>query len=208
MIRRWLLGTSLVLLGGLTAFGLWRAAPGSRADAGRDVLVPQGTLLILGLESAVGSDTSVREDEVRAEVVSPVMMQGVAVVPAGSEVVGQIVDVARSGRVSGRARIAMLFHTLVVGGVQYRIRTSVAAHAAGGTGDHDALRVGAAAGLGALVGGIVGHGKGAAIGAAVGGGAETARVLATRGPEVRLGPGAPVTVRLSAPLRVRVQDAG
>jgi hypothetical protein len=55
-----------------------------------------------------------------------------------------------------------------------------------------------------VIGGILGGGDGAAKGAAIGGGAGTAAVLATRGQEVRLGAGTPVSVKLTAPLTVRV----
>jgi hypothetical protein len=60
----------------------------------------------------------------------------------------------------------------------------------------------AQAATGGLVGGLVGAASGAAIGAAAGGGGGTAVVLNTRGKEVRLGRGAVVAVRLSAPLTV------
>ena len=46
---------------------------------------------------------------------------------------------------------------------------------------------------------------GAAKGAAIGGGAGTGVVLATKGKEIRLAPGADVTSQLSAPLTVRVR---
>jgi len=55
-----------------------------------------------------------------------------------------------------------------------------------------------------VIGGILGGKSGAATGAAVGGGAGTGVVLATKGKEVRLGPGTDVTTRLTAPVTVRV----
>jgi hypothetical protein len=50
----------------------------------------------------------------------------------------------------------------------------------------------------------MGGGSGAAKGAAIGGGAGTGAVLATRGDEVRLPAGTPLSVTLAAPLTVRV----
>jgi hypothetical protein len=64
-----------------------------------------------------------------------------------------------------------------------------------------ALRAGPGAAIGALLGG----GDGAAKGAAIGGAGGTGAVLATRGKEVRLGPGADVNTRLTAPLTLRVK---
>ena len=70
-------------------------------------------------------------------------------------------------------------------------------------GHPDRVRVGA--GAGAAIGAILGGGSGAAKGAVIGGAAGTGAVLATKGEEVRLGPGANVTTRLTAPLAVRVK---
>jgi hypothetical protein len=53
-----------------------------------------------------------------------------------------------------------------------------------------------------LVGAIVGGKKGAAIGTAVGGGAGTGVVLATRGEELVLPEGTPITTRLLASVTV------
>ena len=60
--------------------------------------------------------------------------------------------------------------------------------------------------LGAALGAILGGGSGAAKGAAIGGAGGTGVVLATKGKEVRLGPGAAITTRLTAPLTVRVRS--
>ena len=73
------------------------------------------------------------------------------------------------------------------------------------TKGEDATKIGIGAGAGAVIGGIVGGKDGAAKGAVIGGGAGTGVVLATKGEEIRLGPGADVTTRLTAPLTVRVR---
>jgi hypothetical protein len=52
---------------------------------------------------------------------------------------------------------------------------------------------------------VLGGGSGAAKGAAIGGAAGTGAVLATRGDEVRRGPGDDVNTRLTAPVVVRVR---
>ncbi len=59
-----------------------------------------------------------------------------------------------------------------------------------------------------MIGGLLGGGSGAAKGAVIGGAAGTGAVLATKGKEVRLGPGANVTTRLTAPLTIRVKLNG
>jgi hypothetical protein len=107
--------------------------------------------------------------------------------------------------VKGRAELAFRFNNLTISGSEeHRIQTGTIAREAESTVKKDALKVGVGAGAGAIIGGIVGGGKGAAIGTAVGGGAGTASVLATKGKEVQLGPGATVSVKLTQPVTVRV----
>src|SRR5215217_5197114 len=170
----------------------------------REVTIPAGTTLRLKLQSAVASDSSKVEDTVRAELRQRVSIDGQAVLPAGTEVVGTVTDVERSGRVKGRARIAYRFNSLRAGGERYDIRTTPLSHQAAATKGNDAKKIGIGAGAGAAVGALFGGGSGAAKGAAIGGAGGTGVVLATRGKEVHVGPGAEVTTKLTAPLTVRV----
>ena len=61
----------------------------------------------------------------------------------------------------------------------------------------DAAKVGAASGIGAIIGAIAGGGKGAAIGAIIGGGAGTAGVMTQRGKDIRLERGQHMKIRTS-----------
>jgi acetylornithine deacetylase/succinyl-diaminopimelate desuccinylase-like protein len=171
----------------------------------REVTIPAGTTLRLDLRSAVASDTSQVEDTVRAALRQPVVVDGRTVLPVGTELVGTVTDVARSGRVKGRARIAYRFSSLRHDSERYDITTATIAHEAAATKKEDATKIAIGAGAGAAIGAILGGGSGAAKGAAIGGGAGTGAVLATRGDEVRRAPGADVTTRLTAPLTVRVK---
>jgi hypothetical protein len=171
----------------------------------REVTIPSGTTLRLDLQSAVSSDGSQVEDTVRASLRQPVSVDGKTVLPTGTELVGTVTDVARSGRVKGLARVAYRFNSLRYDSERYPVATSSISHQAQPTKKKDATKIGVGAGVGAAVGALLGGGSGAAKGAAIGGAAGTGAVLATRGEEVRLGPGANVTTRLTAPLTVRVK---
>jgi hypothetical protein len=61
----------------------------------------------------------------------------------------------------------------------------------------DAAKIGAASGVGAIIGAIAGGGKGAAIGAIIGGGAGTAGTMTQRGKDIRLEQGQQLKVRTS-----------
>lgn len=170
-----------------------------------NVTIPSGTSLPLALTSALASDTSEVRDAVSAELTRSVTVGGREVLPAGTRVTGMVTAVDDSDRVKGRASIAFRFTSLRTGGDQYDVDAMPVSHLAPATKGEDATKIGIGAGAGAIIGGILGGKDGAAKGAAVGGGAGTGVVLATRGREVRLGPGADVTTTLEAPLTVRVR---
>jgi len=194
-----------------TAAGTTGESPLAKAAAAvgipqyRDVTLPAGTSLRLELQSSVASDSSNVEDTVRASLRQPVSIDGKAVLPTGTEVVGTVTSVERSGRVKGLARVAYRFNSLNYSGERYDIRTNTLSHQAAATKKKDATKIGIGAGAGAAIGALLGGGSGAVKGAAIGGAGGTGVVLATRGNEVRLGPGADVTARLTAPVTIRVK---
>jgi len=179
-------------------------APKASLPSYREVTIPSGTTLSLSLTSAVASDTSKVEDAVSAELIQAVTVDGRDVLPAGSTVSGQVTSADASARVRGRAQVAFRFNSLTTGGTKYDIQTAGLSREAPATKGEDATKIGIGAGVGAAVGGLLGGKGGAAKGAAVGGGAGTGVVLATKGQEMRLAPGADVTTTLTAPLTVRV----
>jgi hypothetical protein len=181
------------------------AAPAPAAPEPKMVTVPAGTTLTVVLETPVGSDTSHVEQAVSAHLAKAVLVDGVTTLPDGSAVGGVVTDAARSGKVKGRAHIALRFNSITpVGAERYQMRTATVARTAADTKDRDTAEIAAPAVGGAIVGGLIGGGKGAAIGAATGGGAGTAVVLSTRGKEVSIGRGATLTLHLTEPLSVKV----
>ena len=185
------------------------ASAAAPAPEYREVTLPAGTILPVELTSAVASDTSRVEDAVRGTLRRAVTVGGVQALPAGTAVTGVVTAAERSARVKGRARVAFRFTAIDPPGDAQRMsmRTDPVSRMAEATKKQDAYKIGGGAAGGAIVGGILGGGDGAAKGAAIGGAAGTGVVLATRGKEIRLGPGTPVSVRLAAPLTVRVRVA-
>jgi len=177
------------------------------APAVREVTIPAGTTLSVVLDTPVGSDTSRIEEPVNAHLSRAVNVRGETVLAEGSRVSGVVTDATRSGKVKGRAHVAVRFNSLTPRGAEdrYTIHTTAIGRTAAATKQKDALEIGAPAAGGAIIGAILGGKKGAAIGGAAGGGAGTAVVLSTRGKEVHLAKGAVVTLRLSQPVTVRVR---
>ena len=177
-----------------------------RAPEYREITIPAGTVLPVELTTAVGSDTSHVEDQVRGTMRHAVTVDGVQVIPAGTAVLGHVTSAERPGKVQGRGSIGFRFNQIDLPGEGNRvaISTGTVSRLAPATKKQDAAKIGGGAAGGAIIGGIIGGGDGAAKGAAIGGGAGTAVVLSTRGKDVRLGPGTPLSVKLTAPLTVKV----
>ena len=169
----------------------------------REVTLPAGTDLAIELTSPVSSAGANIEDPVSGTLERAVSIDGVEALPAGSTVRGEVTSVQRAGKVKGRARLALRFHTISAGGETYRI-TAPFDIVAPATKADDARTIGLPAAGGAVIGAIIGGKKGAAIGAAIGGGAGTAHVLMTPGQEVTLNQGATLNVSLANPVDVKV----
>jgi hypothetical protein len=183
------------------------AVPAAEASPSREITIPAGTILNVALDTAVGSDTSRVEEGVTAHLTRAIRVQGLTVLPEGSRVTGVVTDAIRSAKVKGRAHVAVRFDSLTPRGEDHRyaIRTASVGRTAAATKEKDAMKIGAPAAGGAIIGALLGGKKGALVGTAVGGGAGTAVVLSTRGQEVHLAKGSALTLKLAAPVTVRVR---
>ena len=180
------------------------ASPLPAAASSPEITLPAGTVLRVLLDTSVGSATSQVEQPVYAHLSRALVMDGVTVLPTGSRVSGVVTDATRSGRVKGRAHVALRFDSLLPANeeTRYTIHTTAVGRTAPSTKKKDALEIAGPAAGGALIGALVGGKKGALVGTAAGGGAGTAIVLSTRGQEVRLPKGSPLTLRLSRPVTI------
>lgn len=166
------------------------------------VTIPEGATLPLLLATSLSSATSHSGDVVVATFAEDFRVGQKVVVPAGSEVRGQVSAAVPSGRVKGDARLAFEFDTLVVKGKPHAIATRSVDITAAKRHKRDAFIIGGGAGAGGIVGGIVDGKKGAGIGALIGAATGTGVVLTNKGREVELGSGTRVTVRLTREARL------
>lgn len=179
-------------------------APAAAASY-REITIPESTVLTVKLDDTVASDTSQVEDRVGGTLAAAVTLGGTEALAEGAQVTGHVTDVKPSGKVKGRATLALRFTEVEArNGETVQMRTAAVSRMARSAKRRDAATIGGSAAGGAVVGAIVGGKKGAAVGAIVGGAGGTGVVLATKGEEVRLGAGQTVKVRLSAPLTVRI----
>jgi hypothetical protein len=170
--------------------------------------IPRNTVLSLELITPVSTDASQRGDRIQARVVAPAEY-------AGFIVDGHVAQVKRPGKVKGVAQLQLAFDQIrstdnrtaelhaelmeiapMGGDNEPQVDSEGGVKGRDSTKD-DAAKVGAASGIGAIIGVIAGGGKGAAIGAIIGGGAGTAGVMSQRGKDIRLDRGQQLKIRTS-----------
>src|SRR5271167_5022494 len=74
--------------------------------------IPAGTHVLLKMVSSVSTRTAKAGDQVYLQTASPIAAGGNILVPVGTYVQGTVAESKRSGRVKGRAEIALHLETL------------------------------------------------------------------------------------------------
>jgi outer membrane lipoprotein SlyB len=93
--------------------------------------------------------------------------------PKGAIVVGEVVNVERSGRLSTPGELHLSLRTIRTGGRTYPVSVQPVVIKGESHAKSNVTKIGGSSALGALIGAIAGGGKGAAIGAGVGAAAGT-----------------------------------
>jgi len=180
--------------------------------------IPQGAHVLLRMENSLSTRTAQAGDYVYLRTAVPIADAGQIAVPAGSYVQGVVAEAKRSGRVKGRAQLAIRLETLTLAsGKVYQFAPHLESVDSGETGQkvvgsekaveqapgigHDAETIAIIAGYGAAIGGVAAQNwKGAGIGAGVGSAVGLATVLLTRGKEVELRQGSTLDVVFDRPV--------
>ncbi len=181
------------------------AATTGAFDSTREVTLPAGTTISVRLDHALSTDQNESGDDFEATVYSPVVADGVTVIPAGAAARGQIVEARESGRLKGVARLRVTLDEVEVDDSWVDINTTASSRQAGNHKKRNAILIGGGAGTGALIGAIAGGGTGAAIGAGIGAGAGTAAAAYTGKKDIRLPAETLLTFRLTEPVTVNVK---
>ena len=171
-----------------------------------EVILPAASVIGLQLDSSLSSERARLEDKVEARVSRDVMAAGRVAIPAGSRVIGSVIEIDKGGKVKTPAHIGIRFHTLVLAdGSQVALRTEPIVRTAESPVNSSSKKIGGAAVAGAILGGIMGGGKGAATGAAIGAGGGTAAVMSGDRAAVNIPAGTFVNATLASPATITVE---
>ncbi|HSG98704.1 MAG TPA: hypothetical protein VLB27_01555 [candidate division Zixibacteria bacterium] len=164
------------------------------------VTVPTGTALAVALDTKLRTDSNAVGDPVSATLSADLALDGKTIVPAGSKLQGQLTAVEEPHRTQGKAQMTIQFDKVVMAdGRTLAIATAPLAFEAEGDAISDEAKVGAGAVIGGAIGALTSKkkGKGAAVGAAIGAAAGGAVAVATKGKQLELAAGSPLTVEVS-----------
>ncbi|SPE28693.1 conserved hypothetical protein [Candidatus Sulfopaludibacter sp. SbA3] len=181
--------------------------------------IPQGSHVALKMVNSISTRTAKEGDYVYMRTATPIAANGDIVVPEGSYVQAVVTHSLRSGRVKGKAELAIRIETLTLpSGKVVKMNPHLASVDSDGTDQKlkkeneiqqgsshgaDAAKVAEVGGAGAALGGLADRSwTGAGIGAGAGGAVGLATVLLTRGREVELRQGSTVDVVFDRPVPV------
>jgi len=161
----------------------------------------------LQVDTPVSTRTAEVEDTVEARVTRDVLVADQVAIPAGTRMLGSVVLVERGGKLRNAARLGVRFHTLVMDdGLRVPAVTETIYREGRSRGSDSVAKIGGAAVGGAILGAIFGGSRGAAIGGSIGAAGGTAAALNGEPEPAGLPPGTRLTVRLSRPVTVTVEQ--
>lgn len=169
--------------------------------------VPAGTTLQVVFLDGLSSETSKAGDSFRARVTQDILLDGLAVIPAGSVVVGSVTEAVPLKKIGGTAKLALEFSTLELTSGRTALISAIVTEQGKSETKKDAATIGGAAAGGAVLGRILSRkdrGKGTVIGAIVGAAAGTAIAAKSPGEQVEIPVGTELSLQLNKPAQVTV----
>lgn len=170
--------------------------------APQPIVVPAGSPVVVRLSSSLSSGTSRTGQTFMGTLARPLAVKGRTAFPAGSTVVGTVVDAKSRGKLKGEAILDLSLSSITVRGRAHPIATRILVNTEKGKGKRTAATTGGGAAGGGLIGGIAGGAKGFGIGALVGGAAGLVGGAVTGNKQIELPAESVLTFRLSAPVKL------
>ena len=189
--------------------------PPTQTQSGSADSIPRDTIMRIELLSDLSTNTSQQGDRFQAKVIEPKEYEG-------ATITGQVIQVKRPGKAKGTAQLQLSFDEIrLLDGRSSKLSAQVIEVIPNGTSQGvgkvdpeggvqgsdstkgDVQKVGAATGIGAVIGAIAGGGIGAVVGATIGAGVGTAGVLNQRGKDIHLYQGQQLRIRTAGDVAIQ-----
>ncbi|MHB1022852.1 MAG: BON domain-containing protein [Acidobacteriaceae bacterium] len=168
----------------------------------KTVTIPAGSMIPVRITETLDSATTQSGTAFHGVIASDITANGMLAIPAGTSVIGRVVDVKDAAHFKGSSLLSIELASVSPYGKRIAVVTDPYNKEGKGRGKNTAEKVGAGAAIGAILGGILGGGKGAAIGAATGGGLGAGANAVTKGEQVQIPSESLIRFRLSTPVTV------
>src|SRR6185369_8688974 len=155
------------------AVSLWVIFGALAAMAAVNVTIPAGTSVQVRIDENLSSETANVGQIFHGSLAAKVVANGRTLFPRGAIVIGEVVSVERSGRLSRPGELELGLRSIRTGGRTYVVAVRTIVIKGDSHTKSNVTKIGGGTAMGALIGAIAGGGKGAAIGAGVGAAAGT-----------------------------------
>jgi hypothetical protein len=143
------------------------------------VEIPSGTKVEIRLGQTISSAKARSGDNWDGTLASNLVVRNRTIAKKGAPVRGKVVEAQASGRLSGKAELALQLTSITVDGASVPVVTGSVTDTGGGHAKRNGALIGGGAAAGAIIGAVAGGGRGAAIGAGAGAAAGTGGAAAT-----------------------------
>ena len=175
------------------------ALPATLIWAQKNLEIPVGATIRVRVIDRLSSEEAQVGDTFHGTLDEPIEVSDKVLFPKGSDVMGRVTDVHRTGRLSEPGELDLVLVTISSGTVAESVHVEPLVIKGESHTKSNATKIGGGAVLGAIIGGIAGGGKGAAIGTVAGAGAGTGAAAATGKKPALVDPEAVLTFTTSAP---------
>lgn len=188
--------------------------PDNSASGNAIIIIPRDTELILELQDDLSTQQSREGTKFTAKVTAPSEI-------AGATIEGRVAKVVQPGRLKQRSEISLSFDRIILNDSRWSNFSATLTEVLAVKGDNvkrvdsegtaigqnsykqDAIKIGAPAGAGLIIGGIAGGPVGAAVGAGVGAAFGVGAVVVQRGKHIRLNRNQQLRVKTAYETQIR-----
>jgi hypothetical protein len=160
------------------------------------ITIPQGTRLVIRMSENLDSMRHQAGHRFRAQLDGAIVVDGITVVPRGTQMQGQITSAGQAGRVAGSSNLSVQFTDFILNDQFVPIATGQLSAQGASEAGNTVRRTARAAAIGGLIDGSSGARTGARVGAGVS--------ILTSGQSINIPRGTIIETSLSVPVQITI----
>jgi BON domain len=168
----------------------------------KTVVIPAGTVIPIRMVDTLDSAKTQSNTPFHGTLASDLIVDGMIAARTGSAVTGRVITAKDATHFSGSSELSIELTRIETVDHPVDVVTDAYTKQGNGRGKNTAVKTGAGAALGGIIGALAGGGKGAAIGAVTGGGVGAGVNGVTRGQQVQIPTETLVSFHLQSPVSV------